>query len=143
MAEGILLQVSVFALLLGIAISRTGGEPSRYLLEFFEHLNAAVLKLVMLVMELAPYGVFCLLAKLFSELGWRTLVDLGFYFAVLLTALLLHGLGVYSLMLKILTGLNPITLLCKIYPVLLFLFTTTSSNATIPVTLRKIGRAHV
>ncbi len=138
MAEGNMLQVIVFALLLGIAISRTGGEPSRYLLEFFEHLNAAVLKLVMLVMELAPYGVFCLLAKLFSELGWSTLVDLGFYFAVVLTALLLHGLGVYSLLLKILTGLNPITFLRKMQPVLLFAFTTASSNATIPVTLRTV-----
>lgn len=138
MAEGNMLQVIVFALLLGIAISRTGGEPSRYLLEFFEHLNAAVLKLVMLVMELAPYGVFCLLAKLFSELGWSTLVDLGFYFAVVLTALLLHGLGVYSLLLKILTGLNPITFLRKMQPVLLFSFTTASSNATIPVTLRTV-----
>src|SRR5690554_163609 len=138
MAEGNMLQVIVFALLLGIAIARTTGEPSRYLLEFFNHLNTVVLKLVMLLMQLAPYGVFCLLAKLFSELGWGTIADLGFYFAVVLLALVLHGLGVYSLLLKILTGLSLVTFLRKMQPVLLFSFSTASSNATIPVTLRTV-----
>lgn len=138
MAEGNMLQVIVFALLLGIAIARTDGAPSRYLQEFFEHLNTVVLKLVMLLMQLAPYGVFCLLAKLFSELGWGTIADLGFYFAVVLLALVLHGLGVYSLLLKVLTGLNPVVFLRKMQPVLLFSFSTASSNATIPVTLRTV-----
>src|SRR5690625_5503895 len=89
MAEGNMLQVIVFALLLGIAISRTGGEPSRYLLEFFEHLNAAGLKLVMLVMVLAPFDVFCLFNKLFSVLCWGKIVDLVLYFDVVLTSRLL------------------------------------------------------
>jgi Na+/H+-dicarboxylate symporter len=136
MAEGNMLQVIVFALLLGIAIAHTGGQSSRYLLEFFNHLNAVIMKLVMILMHLAPYGVFCLLAKLFSELGWGTVTDLGFYFAVVLLALLLHALGVYSVLLKLLTGLSPITFLRKLEPVMVFGFSTASSNATLPVTLR-------
>lgn len=140
MAEGNMLQIIVFALLFGIAISRTDGKASQYMQTFFDHLNTVILKLVMLLMQLAPYGVFCLLAKLFAELGWGAIGDLAIYFFTLLCILLLHGLGVYSLLLKGLTRLSPLTFLRKMRPVMVFGFSTASSAATLPITLRTVEK---
>lgn len=140
LAEGNMLQIIVFALLLGIAIARTGGTAGEELLRFFDNLNQVILKLVMMLMYLAPYGVFCLLAKLFSELGWQAIADLGLYFATVLLVLLLHGLGVYPLLLNLLTRLNPAIFLRKMWPVMVFGFSTASSNATLPVTLRTVEK---
>lgn len=140
LAEGNMLQIIVFALLLGVAIARTGGTAGEELLRLFNNLNQVILKLVMMLMHLAPYGVFCLLAKLFSELGWQAIADLGLYFATVLLVLLLHGLGVYSLLLKFLTRLNPAIFLRKMWPVMVFGFSTASSNATLPITLRTVEK---
>ena len=87
------------------------------------------------LMHLAPYGVFCLLAKIFSELGIGAVVDLGKYFFTVIFVLLLHAIGVYSLLLKLLSGLNPLTFLKNVRPAILFGFSTASSNATMPVTM--------
>lgn len=140
LADGNMLQIIVFALLLGVAIARTGGTAGEELLRFFDNLNKVILKLVMMLMQLAPYGVFCLLAKLFSELGWQAIADLGLYFATVLLVLLLHGLGVYPLLLSALTRLNPAIFLRKMWPVMVFGFSTASSNATLPVTLRTVEK---
>ncbi len=138
MAEGNMLQIIVFALLFGVAISRSEHAASRYMQTFFEHLNTVILKLVMLLMQLAPYGVFCLLAKLFAELGWSAIGDLALYFFTLLFVLLLHGLGVYSLLLKALTRLSPGVFFRKMRSVMVFGFSTASSAATLPITLRTV-----
>ncbi|TQV82566.1 dicarboxylate/amino acid:cation symporter [Exilibacterium tricleocarpae] len=135
MAAGNMLQVIVFAILMGIAISRSG-ERGRQVAGFFNDFNDVIMKMVTMLMHLAPYGVFCLLAKLFSGLGIDAIWKLGKYFFCVVGVLLLHGLGVYSLMLKLLAGLNPATFLNKLRPVMMFAFSTASSNATIPVTLR-------
>jgi Na+/H+-dicarboxylate symporter len=86
-------------------------------------------------MHIAPYGVFCLLAKIFSELGLSAVVDLAKYFATVMVALLLHGFGVYGAMLKLLSRLSPLTFLKNVRPAILFGFSTASSNATVPVTM--------
>ena len=137
MVEGNMLQVIVFALLLGFAISRSGEEGKR-VARFFNDFNAVIMKLVSLLMELAPYGVFCLLVKLFADLGVDAIWKLGKYFFTVVAVLALHGLGVYSLMFKVLTRLSPLTFFKNIRPTVLFAFSTASSNATIPVTLRTL-----
>ncbi len=137
MSDGNMLQVIVFSLLMGIAISRSG-EPGKRVAVFFQDMNEVIMKMVTILMNLAPYGVFCLLAKLFATLGVGAILDLGQYFLTVVVVLLLHGLGVYSLILKLLTGLSPITFLNKLRPVMLFAFSTASSNATMPVTLRTV-----
>ena len=138
MAEGNMLQVIVFALLFGTALARTGGEISRNLRNFFEHLNEVILKMVMMLMQLAPYGVFCLLAKLFSALGYAAIFQLGEYFFTVLFVLLLHAFGVYGLILKSLTGLSPQIFFRKMWKVAVFGFSTSSSNATLPINLRTV-----
>ncbi|WP_111641620.1 dicarboxylate/amino acid:cation symporter [Marinimicrobium alkaliphilum] len=137
MAEGNMLQVIVFSLLLGIAISRSG-EAARAILDFFQNLNDVVMKMVLLLMQLAPYGVFCLLARLFADLGLGAVLDLAWYFFTVLFVLLLHGLGVYSLLFKFFTRLSPLMFLSKMRAVMVFGFSTASSNATLPVTLRTV-----
>ncbi|WP_210442451.1 dicarboxylate/amino acid:cation symporter [Vibrio crassostreae] len=134
MAEGKTLQVIVFAVLFGIAIS-AAGKPGERIAAVFSDLNEVIMKLVALLMNLAPYGVFFLMAKLFSGLGLGAIWNLAEYFLVLAGTLLLHGLVTYSVMLKGFTGLSPITFLRKMEDAIMFAFSTASSNATIPVTM--------
>ncbi|MGF1826449.1 dicarboxylate/amino acid:cation symporter [Vibrio splendidus] len=134
MAEGKTLQVIVFAVLFGIAIS-AAGKPGERIATVFSDLNEVIMKLVALLMNLAPYGVFFLMAKLFSGLGLSAIWNLAEYFLVLAGTLLLHGLVTYSAMLKGFTGLSPITFLRKMEDAIMFAFSTASSNATIPVTM--------
>ncbi|MDK9738127.1 dicarboxylate/amino acid:cation symporter [Vibrio sp. D404a] len=134
MAEGKTLQVIVFAVLFGIAIS-AAGKPGERIAAVFQDLNEVIMKLVALLMNLAPYGVFFLMAKLFSGLGLGAIWNLAEYFLVLAGTLVLHGLVTYSLMLKGFTGLSPIAFLRKMEDAIMFAFSTASSNATIPVTM--------
>lgn len=138
MAEGNMLQVIVFSLLLGIAISRSDANTARNMLAFFNDLNSVIIKMVLLLMHLAPYGVFCLLVKLFASLGIGAVADLAKYFFTVLFVLLLHGLGVYGFLLKLLSGLSPVIFFRKMWSVMVFGFSTASSNATLPVTLRTV-----
>ncbi|WP_341661761.1 dicarboxylate/amino acid:cation symporter [Vibrio sp.] len=134
MAEGKTLQVIVFAVLFGIAIS-AAGKPGERIASVFADLNEVIMKLVALLMNLAPYGVFFLMAKLFTGLGLSAITNLAEYFLVLAGTLVLHGLVTYSLMLKGFTGLSPIKFLKKMEDAIMFAFSTASSNATIPVSM--------
>jgi Na+/H+-dicarboxylate symporter len=139
MAEGEMLQVIVFALLIGFAITR-GGEAGQRICDFFRDFEVIIMKMVAILMLIAPYGVFALLAELFSQLGVGAIVDLAKYFFTVLSVLIFHGLVVYSLVLKSLVGLPPAVLLYKMRSVWAFAFSTSSSAATIPVTLRTVEK---
>lgn len=134
MAEGNTLQIIVFAILFGVAIS-AAGEPGERIAAVFQDLNEVIMKLVTILMNLAPYGVFFLMAKLFVGLGVDAIWNLAGYFLVLTATLLIHGLVVYSLFLKVFTGLSPLKFLKKMEDAVMFAFSTASSNATIPVTM--------
>jgi Na+/H+-dicarboxylate symporter len=139
MAEGKMLQIIVFALLFGYAISHAG-EPGQRIASFFRDMESVVMKMVDILMHLAPYGVFALLAKLFSTMGISAILDLATYFFTVLAVLLFHVLVTYSLLLKGLTGLSPRILLSKMRPVWAFAFSTASSGATLPITMRTVER---
>lgn len=134
LAEGKMLQIIFFALLFGIAIvlAAKKGEKVK---SFFESLNEVVMKLVTIVMYLMPYGVFALIAKQFAQAGFSLIISLAGYFATVLFVLVVHCLLTYGLFLKILTRLNPIIFFRKMFPAMLFGFSTSSSGASIPVTL--------
>ncbi|PSU51460.1 dicarboxylate/amino acid:cation symporter [Photobacterium frigidiphilum] len=134
MAEGNTLQIIVFAILFGVAIS-AAGKPGERIAALFVDLNAVIMKLVALLMNIAPYGVFFLMAKLFTGLGLDAIYNLLGYFLVLAATLLLHGFVTYSVMLKAFSGLSPIVFLKKMEDAVMFAFSTASSNATIPVTM--------
>ncbi|VAW46099.1 Proton/glutamate symporter @ Sodium/glutamate symporter [hydrothermal vent metagenome] len=137
MAEGNLLAVIMFSILLGLS-STFAGKPGEQLIDFFNSLNAVIMKLVMLIMHLAPYAVFAILAKVCAELGINAIKSLTGYFFTVLSLLIFHALVVYPLLLKLLSGLNPLTFLKKMESAVTFAFGTSSSNATIPVTLRTV-----
>ena len=142
MANGNMLQIIVFALLFGIAMALSGDAGAR-LASVFEDLNTVVLKLVTLLMNVAPYGVFCLMAKLFTTIDMGLIAELGKYFMVVLAALLIHAFINYSILFKLLTGLSPIIFLKEMKDACMFAFSTSSSSATMPVTLetatKKLG----
>ncbi|RUO32245.1 dicarboxylate/amino acid:cation symporter [Aliidiomarina sedimenti] len=142
MAEGNMLQIIVFALLFGIALTLVG-KPGERLKNVFEDFNSVIMKLVMILMSVAPYGVFALMSRLFADMGFATIGSLAKYFVLVLVVLIVHALVTYPTMLKLLTGLNPMIFLRKLRNAQLFGFSTASSNATIPITLetatRKLG----
>ena len=139
MAEGNMLQVIVFALLVGFAMTRAG-EAGERLIAWFQDMEVVVMKMVGVLIELAPYGVFALLTKLFATMGFGTIFDLAKYFFTLLAVLLFHGLVVYGLVLRTLTPLSPAMLRAKMRRVWAFAFSTSSSGATLPVTLRTVEK---
>ncbi|MGF1613643.1 MAG: dicarboxylate/amino acid:cation symporter [Gammaproteobacteria bacterium] len=135
MASGSMLQVIVFALLFGVAVA-AAGEGGRHVLNFFGDLNAVIMRMVELVMKLAPVGVFALIAKTFATQGIDVLGPLLGYFLVVVGALLIHSLGTFSVVIYLFGRLDPLVFYAKLRPVLAFAFSTASSNATIPVTLK-------
>ncbi|WP_035479379.1 dicarboxylate/amino acid:cation symporter [Aliagarivorans marinus] len=134
MASGNMLQIIVFALLFGLSIA-IAGEPGQRIASMFEDFNVVIMKLVTLLMNIAPYGVFALLSKLFYEIGFDAIYSLFGYFMVVLAVLIIQAAVVYPVLLKLLSGLNPLIFVKKMREAFVFAFSTASSNATIPVTL--------
>ncbi|MCL1061718.1 dicarboxylate/amino acid:cation symporter [Shewanella benthica] len=134
MSEGNMLQIILFAVIFGFAISHIG-ERGKRVAALFNDLNEVIMRVVTLIMQLAPYGVFALMAKLALTLGLETFGSVVKYFFVVLGVLLLHGFVVYPTLLKVFSGLNPLTFIRKMRDVQLFAFSTASSNATLPVTI--------
>ncbi|EOX1789673.1 dicarboxylate/amino acid:cation symporter [Vibrio cholerae] len=137
MAQGNTLQIIIFAVLFGVAIS-AAGKPGERIAQVFNDLNEVIMKLVAMLMHLAPYGVFFLMAKLFTGLGLGAILNLAEYFVVLAGTLLLHAFVTYGLMLKTFAGLNPMVFFRKMEDAIMFAFSTASSNATIPVTMETV-----
>ncbi|WP_254693756.1 dicarboxylate/amino acid:cation symporter [Shewanella sp. MEBiC00475] len=134
MSEGNMLQIIIFAVVFGFAISHIGDKGTR-VATFFNDLNDVIMRVVTLIMQLAPYGVFALMAKLSLTLGLETFGSVVKYFCLVVIVLFIQGLVVYPTLLKLFSGLSPLMFLRKIRDVQLFAFSTASSNATLPVTI--------
>lgn len=134
-AGGEMLQIIFYTIILGVAALMLG-ERSKPFVEACEYMNELMMKVVQIVMAFAPIGVFCLICKTFTEQGIGLFIPVLTYVLVLVAALLLHLFGTLMLYLKVFSGLSPIIFLKKIRPAQIFAFSTASSNATIPVTLR-------
>ena len=137
MAEGNMLQIIVFSIFFGIAI-RSLGDSVKLIRDSVNNVTDIILKLVLFIINVAPYGIFCLMSVLFAEKGITVLGDLSFYFFIVVFALLLHGFITYSLLLVLFVKVNPFKFFNKIKSLMLFAFSTSSSNATIPVTLKTV-----
>lgn len=134
MTEGNMLQIIVFSLLLGAALT-TLGDKTKKVKALFEELNDVVLKIVEIIMLIAPYGVFALIAKTFATLGYGAMGSLLAYMLTVVGALFIHALITYQGLFVAFTKLNPITFFKKFVPAIVTAFSTSSSSATIPVTL--------
>lgn len=135
MADGRMLQIIVFAILTGTGLTVLG-DKAKKVTDIFEQLNTLVLKLVELIMYAAPYGVFALIARTFATLGFEMMAPLAWYMLCVLGALLIHATLTYGTLLTVFTKLNPIKFLKNFSPAMLVAFSTASSSATLPVTLK-------
>lgn len=139
LADGEMLQIIVFAILTGISISLLG-EKAKAAKDVFESLNEMMLKMVGMVMYLAPIGVFGLLVKTFSQLGFDAMWNLGKYMGTVLIALFLHGILTYLGALKFLGRLSPIQFLKNFSPAMSVAFSTATSSGTLPVTTEMVEK---
>ncbi len=137
MALGKMLQIIFFSILVGISILMVG-KKAEPIVELIEIGNEIMMKMVNIVMAAAPYAVFALLAKAIANLGLGLLADLAGYVLVLIAALMIHLFVTLMSVLKIFSGMSPKIFLKKMRETQIFAFSTSSSNATIPVTLRAV-----
>ena len=142
LAEGNMLQIILFAILVGIILAKLGSKAD-VVSKFFAQFNDVMMEMTMIVMKVAPVGVFCLIAKTFANIGFDAFVPMLKYMFSVFFALGLQCFLVYMLLLKGFTGLNPVKFIKKFAPVMGFAFSTATSNATIPMSIdtleRKIG----
>jgi DAACS family dicarboxylate/amino acid:cation (Na+ or H+) symporter len=135
-ANGDYLAVMFFALILGVGLVRVRSDGARRLQEGIEGLYDVSMRLIGMVIEVAPIGVAALLFTLTAQLGYEILRQLLRYVGVVVLALLLHQFVVYSLAVRFLGGMNPRRFFRDVEPAMLTAFSTASSNATLPTALQ-------
>lgn len=142
LATGDMLPVIVFALFVGIMLAKLGNKALT-VANFFSQFNDVMMEMTMAIMKAAPIGVFCLIAKTFAGIGFDAFVPMLKYMISVILALALQCFGVYQILLFIFTRLNPFKFIKKFFPVMAFAFSTSTSNATIPMSVdtlsKKIG----
>lgn len=139
LAEGNMLQIIVFALIIGIILAKQG-EKASTVANFISQGNNIMMDMTLIVMKIAPIGVFCLIAKTFAAIGFDGFAPMLKYMGSVLFALGLQCFGVYLIMLKGLTGLSPIKFVKKFASVMGFAFSTATSNATIPLSIETLHK---
>ncbi|ANS80294.1 Proton/glutamate symport protein [Serinicoccus hydrothermalis] len=138
-AEGDMLQIIFYVIIVGIAALMLG-ERSEGFLRACEYMNELMMKVVTIVMMFAPIGVFALLARAFAREGYDLFVPLASYVVTLVGALFFHLFVTILVLFWLFTRLSPMMFLRKMRAVQLFAFSTASSNATIPVTMRAVNQ---
>ena len=134
LANGEMLQIIVFALLIGVILAKLK-EKAQLVTNFCTQCNDIMMEMTMMIMKIAPIGVFCLIARTFSELGFSAMVPMFKYMITVVCALGVQCFVVYMVLLKLFTGLNPFKFAKKFFPVQAFAFSTATSNATIPLNI--------
>ena len=142
LANGEMLQIIFFALLVGVSIN-TIGEKGKCVKEFFEALNEMCMKLVSMIMSLAPIGVFALISNTFATTGIKAIFSLLSFIFTTYLALLIQAFIVYMVLAKVLTGLKIKPFLKEFFDIALVTFSTASSNASIPLSLEKMDKLGV
>ena len=136
MADGDMLAVMFFSLLLGVGLTLVRTEAARRLEQVLAGVYDVTMRLLGLVIALAPYGVAALLFTLTAELGYEVLAQLARYVGVVVLALAIHQVVVYSLAVRLLGGMSPRQFFRDIQEAMVVAFSTASSNATLPTALR-------
>jgi Na+/H+-dicarboxylate symporter len=135
LAEGNLLQIIFFALIFGIAVTLVPGDRGKPLIDFFEAVNEAMIRLVHIVMKLAPLGVLALVSAVVGQFGTDILLSLLSYSLVVAAGLFIHMIFVYSTAVRLFAGMRARDFFRGIRPAQLIAFSTSSSSATLPVTM--------
>jgi len=135
MADGKMLQIIFFAVFFGIALTRIGVDKARGVLTLLEAVNDAMVWAIEAIMRVAPLGVFALVASIVGAFGVSILLPLLKYFMVVILGLCIHALIIYPCILRLLSSQRPGEFFKEIRQAQLLAFSTSSSSATLPVTL--------
>tara|TARA_B100000029_G_scaffold488309_1_gene544728 strand:+ start:419 stop:1627 length:1209 start_codon:yes stop_codon:yes gene_type:complete len=138
LVEGEMLQVIFFAILIGSALSMS--KKTIALKKFFFDFNEVIMKILSIIMIIAPIGIFCLIAKTFATQGLSSILELLKYFILVVAVLIIHMLFVYLPIVKFFGKIGYKKFFSGIKEALLFAFSTSSSSATIPITLECIKK---
>jgi proton glutamate symport protein len=134
-AEGNLLPLIIFVIIFGAAVTLIAPQRRDTILSFGHGVFDASMVIIDWIMRLAPYAVFALIAVTISRFGLDVLQSLAIYAGVVVAGLLLHAFGTYGLLVTLLARLNPLEFFRRIRKVPLIAFSTSSSSATLPVTM--------
>lgn len=134
LADGTMLQIILFALVVGVLLAKMG-ERAELIANLFNQCNDLMMEMTSLIMGLAPFGVFCMISRTFANLGFDAFLPLLKYMGSVVLGLLIQCFVVYMLLLVIFTRLNPVQFIKKFFPVMAFAFSTSTSNATIPMNI--------
>lgn len=135
LANGSSLQIIFVAILLGVGMVRLEGKTAN-LAQWFKEVNALLMKLTGMIIALAPIGVFGLIASMTQALDWGTFLGIGKFAVTIILSLLVHGAIVLPILLKVFTGRSIKDFFLAARPALLTAFSTSSSSATLPLTLK-------
>ena len=139
MANGTMLQIIFFALILGFLLGSLGRKVAT-VNRFFTQFNAIMMAMISLILKIAPLGIFCLIARTFANLGISGILPMLNFIGTTYLGLLIMLFVVYTLILFLFTRLNPLHFLKKFWPVMVFAFSTSSSNATIPLNMETLNK---
>ena len=142
LANGDMLPVIIFGLLIGVILAKLR-EETKIVNDFFTQSNRIMMEMTSIVMKFAPIGVFCLMARTFGGLGFDGIVPLSKYILCVLIGLAIQLILVYPGLFVLFTRLNPIRFFKKFYPVMFFAFSSSTSNATIPLNMDKMSELGV
>lgn len=138
MASGDMLPIIVFSVFVGILLAKLGSK-AKTVSNFFAQFNDIMMEMTMSVMSLAPIGVFCMIAKTFSTIGFDAFLPMIKYMLGVIGALAIQCFIVYQVLLFLFTRLNPLVFIRKFFPVMQFAFSTSTSNATIPLSIETLS----
>lgn len=139
-AQGQMLGLIIFCLLFGYFISKIEAQPASVMLSFWKAVFQIMMKITQLVMRALPIGVFALVAKVVSTSGLEAFKDVGWFVLTILAAFAFHVLVILPLFLKYAGGINPIAHFKAMSPAILTAFSTSSSAATLPVTIECVEK---
>ena len=135
LTEGNIIHLLIFSVLIGISASKIKGNVNTFI-QYFHDFNNVINELVKIIISFTPIAVFCILSKTFATQGLETLMPLMSYFLTVVFVLLIHFFLTFSLLLKFFTTLNAMKFFKNIKDVIIFSFSTSSSSASIPFTLK-------
>ena len=135
LSDGNIIHLLIFAVLIGISAARIKNKIKTFI-QYFYDFNDVINELVKLIISFTPVAVFCILAKTFSTQGIETIMPLAGYFFTVVFVLLFHFVFTFSILIKLFTVLNPVKFFQNLKDVVIFTFSTSSSSASIPFTLK-------
>lgn len=136
MAKADILPTIVFALFVGVGILQVGGKKSQLLIDWFDAAAEVSYKIINMVMQFAPIGVFCLLLPVVAENGPKVLLPLLSVIACMALGSVIHAVAIYSTMARVWAKISPIKFFEGVSEAILIAFTTCSSAATLPINMK-------